>query len=72
VVYAGFGSIPQLPSLLRAFGNSKVRLGNVSPIADLSVGVISEKLILKSRSKNALIELDSWLQSKGCETAGIW
>ena len=72
VAYSGFGHINNLPSLLRAFRDSKVRLGSVPPILDLSVKVVGEKMILKSRNKEALVVLDSWLQSKGCETAGIW
>ena len=71
VAIAGFG-VPNLPSLMRAFRDSKIKLGSLNPIPDLGVSVTGEKLTLKSRHKDALVNLDAWLRSKGCETTGIW
>ena len=72
VVLAGFGSVQNLPSLMRAFRDSKVRIAGMDPILDLVVTHQSEKMILKSRNKRALRDLDVWLVDRGCETGGIW
>ena len=72
VVYGGFGNIHNLPGLLRSFRDSKVRLGTSSPIRDLVVTSSTDKISLRSHDKGALVQLDAWLLSKGCETTGIW
>lgn len=71
-IYGGFGRIPNLPGLLRSFRDSKVRLGTSEPVEDLVVSVSADKILLRSRNRKALAQLDTWLQSKGCETTGIW
>jgi len=72
VVYGGFGNINNLPGLLRSFRDSKVRLGNSLPVTDLVVDASRDKISLRSRDREGLANLDAWLQSKGCETTGIW
>jgi hypothetical protein len=71
-VYAGGENVKNLPSLLRAFRDSKLRLGSVDPVADLGIDSGFDQVTVWSSSRKGMLELDAWFRSKGCETTGIW
>lgn len=70
-VFSG-GNVKNLPSLLRAFRDEKVRIASVPFIQDLGVRAEGDKLILRTANRSAIAELDVWLNSKGFETTGVW
>lgn len=70
--YYGSSSPPNLPSLLKAFRDGNVRLGSLKSIPDLGVIAGFDQIVLWSKDRQALVDLDSWLVKRGCETSGIW
>ena len=71
-VYASGDSIQNLPSLLRAYRDCKTRLGSLQPMPDLGIEAGFDRVTLWSHDRQAMVELESWLRKKGCESTGIW
>jgi len=71
-VFYGAQDIRGLPSLLRSFRDGKIRLGTVQPIADLGIHEEFDHFIIWSSDHDGLLKLASWLETRGCETTGIW
>ena len=63
---------PNIPSLLHAFRNGKIRLASVPPIPDLGIRSEFDSVSVWSSNKEAMLKLDEWFRSKGCETIGVW
>ncbi len=72
VVYSGSDKLGNIPALLKSFRDGRSRIAGVPTIKDLGVKTEPDKLTFKSRDKEALQKLDTWLAAKGCETSGIW
>jgi hypothetical protein len=71
-VYAGSEDMRNLPGLLRAFRDSRTRIGSMTPIEDLGIQSGFDRVTLRSSDHIGMIELDRWLTKRGCETTGIW
>ncbi len=61
-----------LPGLLKSFRNGKLKINGIDPIVDLGVKMGFDHVIVWSKNREGLIELDKWLQRSGCETTGVW
>lgn len=62
----------KIPSLLYSFRNGKARLASVPPIPDLGIKIGFDSVSVWSSDKEAMLKLDEWFRSKGCETIGVW
>jgi len=71
-VYAGSENLKNLPGLLRAFRDNKMRIGSIKPLDDLGITQGFDQVTIWSKDKTGMLDLDEWLQEKGCETTGIW
>ena len=71
-VYAGSESLKNLSGLLRAFRDSKTKLGSVEPLGDLGIETGFDRVTIWSQNREGMVDLDQWLRKKGCETTGIW
>jgi len=71
-VYAGSENLKNLPGLLRAFRDNKTKIGSVVPLDDMGIEPGFDRVTIWSKNREGMVELDTWLQSKGCETTGIW
>lgn len=65
-------SSKNIPSLLQGFRNGKLKLASVPPIPDLGMKVEFDSVSVWSSNREAMLKLDAWFQSKGCETIGVW
>ena len=71
-IYLGSDPIKNISGLIRSFRDGKLRLAGMSPLYDLGVQNEFDKIILKSRNREALSKLNDWLTEKGFETTGLW
>ena len=61
-----------LPGLLRAFRDGRVRIASAEPISDLGVKPGFDHVTVWSKDRKAMNQLDEALQKLGCETTGVW
>lgn len=71
-VYAGSVEINRVPSLLRSFRDSKLKIGSVDPIPDLGIKEGFDHVELWSSDSEGLRKLQAWFEERGCETTGVW
>jgi len=72
-IYRGASkSSVNLPSLLRSFREGRIRIGSAQPIPDLGVKPGFDYVTVRSSNYDALLELDSAVQSLGCDTSGVF
>ena len=71
-VLYGAKEYKNLPNLLRAFRNGKVAMVGIKPIPDLGVTESFDGMEVWSSDKEALATLNTWFESKGFETSGVW
>ena len=65
--------VRNLPNLLKAFRDGKVKLAGVPTIPDLGVRVQGmDSIEFWSSNEEALKQLQEWLEKRGLETSGIW
>lgn len=64
--------VRNLPNLLRAFRDGKVRLASVPPISDLGISTGFDSITVWSSDREAMLKLDKWFERKNLETSGIW
>jgi hypothetical protein len=72
VVYPPMDNAINFPAVLRSARNSKTRLASAPHVADLGIQVEFDHLVLWSKDRTAMLGLDAWLRSHGCETIGVW
>lgn len=61
-----------LPSLLRSFRDSRVRLGSLQAISDLGIKENGDSVSIWSSDADKLAALQGWLEKKGYDTTGVW
>ena len=61
-----------LPGLLRAFRDGRVRIGSAEPVRDLGIRAAFDHVTIWSKDKERLEGLDAALQRMGCETTGVF
>jgi len=71
-VYYGANEIRGLPALVRSFRDGKIKIGSIEPIRDLGVKEEFDHFVIWSSDRDGLIELKDWLETRGCETTGVW
>jgi len=65
--------VRNLPSLLKAFRDGKVRLVGVPTIPDLGIRIQGmDSIEFWSSDEVSLKQLQDWLEKRGLETSGIW
>jgi hypothetical protein len=71
-VYSGHGRESRnLPGLLRAFRDGRVKMGAVPPIRDLGVRPEFDHVVIWSKDAKSLQSLDEVLRAMGLETSGV-
>lgn len=71
VAYSESEQLRKLSKLLKGFRDSKIRIAGLSKIPDLGIKVEFDKIVLSSKDKKALEDVDKWLTAKGCESSGV-
>ena len=61
-----------LPNLLRAFRDGKVAMQGLKPLPDMGVKEDFDGFEVWSSDKEAILALNTWLESRGFETSGAW
>lgn len=70
--YLAADSMANVPAALRSFRNGTTRLASVPPIPDLGIQTGFDHIVVWSKDRTAMLALEAWLQSRGCETIGVW
>ena len=66
------GNSRGLPRLLKAFRDGRVKLGGVESIPDLGIKTGFDSVEIWSEDREKILAVQSWLNSKGYETTGVW
>lgn len=66
------GNSRGLPRLLKAFRDGRVKLGGVESIPDLGIRTGFDSVEIWSGDREKILAVQSWLNSKGFETTGVW
>lgn len=70
-VYPDLSNNTNLPRWLRAFRDGHTKLGSLKPF-DFAVETSNHSFSVRSRNKQALVELVQYLEKVGYMTSGIW
>lgn len=70
-IYPSFDSRTNLPSWLRGFREGRSRLGSLLPF-DFAVDSQVDSVVIRTRDYQSLKNLNSYLESIGYETTGVW
>jgi len=71
-VLYGSREYKNLPNLLRAFRDGKVKIASLSPLPDLGVQSGFDALEVWSSDYESLMKLGAWFEKQGFDTSGIW
>jgi len=61
-----------LPNLLRAFRDGKVKIANLHPVQDLGVREDFDFVEVWSHNYEGLYKLGQWFEKQDFDTTGIW
>jgi len=61
-----------LPNLLRAFRDGKVRIAGLAPVKDMGIRDEFDFVEVWSRDHAGLLRLGQWFEKQGFDTTGIW
>lgn len=61
-----------LPNLLRAFRDNKVKIAGLAPVTDMGVKEAFDYFEVWSRDYEGLFRLGQWFEKQGFDTTGIW
>lgn len=72
IFYVGRENSRGIPGVLRAFRDSKLRIGSLEAIPDLGVSEAFDSVTVWSSDRQALKRLAAWFEGHGYETSGVW
>ena len=71
VFYGAKGS-QNIANLLRCFRDGKVALQGVAPRSDIGVKDHGDEVEIWTSSREAMVQLKDWFETRGYETTGVW
>ncbi len=71
-IYYGAREFKNLPNLLRAFRDAKVKIASIDPIPDLGVREDFDAVEVWSSDRAAINTLQKWAEARGFDTSGVW
>ena len=64
--------IRNLPRLLKAFRDGRVKIAQVDMMSDLGIHTRFDSIEVWSSNREGLVQIRDWLEKRGYETAGVW
>lgn len=64
--------IRNLPRMLKAFRDDKVRIAGVEAIQDMGISTGFDSISVWSSNREGLMKIQNWLEKRGYETSGVW
>ena len=68
----GSKEFKNLTNLLRCFRDGKVAMAGIKKISDMGIKEDFDGIEVWSSDHDALVTLNTWFESKGFETSGVW